>query len=386
MKILIAPNALKGSLSACEAAEALATGSRRALPNAELVLLPVADGGDGLARVLGDALQATPQSLPVTGPVGQPVEATWLYSRENRTAVIEMAAAAGLALLDPSKLAPMTASTYGVGELILAALDKGAQRILLGIGGSATTDGGMGMAKALGVVFRDAQGSILEANGYRLSEIAEIDTTGLDTRLGAVQIQVICDVDNPLLGARGAATVFAPQKGADTTQVKQLEAGLTHFAEVLDSSLGKDVRNTPGAGAAGGLGAGSIAFLDAGLQPGAELVLDLLHFDEALKGADLVITAEGRLDGQTAFGKAPAAVARRARAAGIPCIAIAGSLGDGMDALDAIGITAAYTLCRGPASLADAMLNAASHLQETATQVIKTFCAGREAGISESGH
>ena len=386
MKILIAPNALKGSLSACEAAEALATGSRRALPNAELVLLPVADGGDGLARVLGDALQATPQSLPVTGPVGQPVKATWLYSRENRTAVIEMAAAAGLALLDPSKLAPMTASTYGVGELILAALDKGAQRILLGIGGSATTDGGMGMAKALGVVFRDAQGSILEANGYRLSEIAEIDTTGLDTRLGAVQIQVICDVDNPLLGARGAATVFAPQKGADTTQVKQLEAGLTHFAEVLDSSLGKDVRNTPGAGAAGGLGAGSIAFLDAGLQPGAELVLDLLHFDEALKGADLVITAEGRLDGQTAFGKAPAAVARRARAAGIPCIAIAGSLGDGMDALDAIGITAAYTLCRGPASLEDAMLNAASHLQETATQVIKTFCAGREAGISESGH
>jgi len=386
VKILIAPNALKGSLSACEAAEALATGSRRALPNAELVLLPVADGGDGLARVLGDALQATPQSLPVTGPVGQPVKATWLYSRENRTAVIEMAAAAGLALLDPSKLAPMTASTYGVGELILAALDKGAQRILLGIGGSATTDGGMGMAKALGVVFRDAQGSILEANGYRLSEIAEIDTTGLDTRLGAVQIQVICDVDNPLLGARGAATVFAPQKGADTTQVKQLEAGLTHFAEVLDSSLGKDVRNTPGAGAAGGLGAGSIAFLDAGLQPGAELVLDLLHFDEALKGADLVITAEGRLDGQTAFGKAPAAVARRARAAGIPCIAIAGSLGDGMDALDAIGITAAYTLCRGPASLADAMLNAASHLQETATQVIKTFCAGREAGISESGH
>jgi glycerate kinase len=386
VKILIAPNALKGSLSACEAAEALAAGSRRALPNAELVLLPVADGGDGLARVLGDALQATPQSLPVTGPVGQPVEATWLYSRENRTAIIEMAAAAGLALLDPSKLAPMTASTYGVGELILAALDKGAQRILLGIGGSATTDGGMGMAKALGVVFRDAQGSILEANGDRLIEIAEIDITGLDTRLGAVQIQVICDVDNPLLGARGAATVFAPQKGADTTQVEQLEAGLTHLAEVLDSSLGKDVRDTPGAGAAGGLGAGSIAFLDAELQPGAQLVLDLLHFDEALKGADLVITAEGRLDGQTAFGKAPAAVARRARAAGIPCIAIAGSLGDGMDALDAIGITAAYTLCRGPASLEDAMLNAASHLQETATQVIKTFCAGREAGISESGH
>jgi glycerate kinase len=385
VKIVIAPNALKGSLSAREAAKALAAGSLRAQPNAELVLLPVADGGDGLTRVLGDALQATPQSLPVTGPVGQPVEATWLYSRNNRTAVIEMAAAAGLALLDPAKLAPMTASTCGVGELILAALDKGAQRILLGIGGSATTDGGMGMAKALGVVFRDTQGNILEANGDHLIEIAEIDMTGVDTRLEAVQIQVICDVDNPLLGARGAATVFAPQKGADATQVEQLEAGLTHFADMLGSSLGKDVRDTPGAGAAGGLGAGAMAFLDAVLQPGAELVLDLLNFDDALKGADLVITAEGRLDGQTAFGKAPAAVARHARAAGIPCIVIAGSLGDGTDTLDDIGITAAYSLCRGPVSLEDAMLNAVSYLQETATEVIKTFCAGREAGVSASG-
>ena len=381
MKIVIAPNALKGSLSAYEAADALAAGSRQALPQAELVLLPVADGGDGLVPVLGNALQATPQSCSVSGPLGQPLAATWLYSRENRTAIIEMAAAAGLALLDPATLAPMTANTRGVGELILAALKEGAQRILLGIGGSATSDGGMGMAQALGVVFRDTQGNTLDAGGGRLIEIAGIDTTHLDTRLREVQTQVICDVDNPLLGAQGAATVFAPQKGADAAQVAQLEAGLAHFADLLNSSLGKDVHHIPGAGAAGGLGAGAIAFLDAELQPGGELVLDLLNFDEALRDADLVITAEGRLDGQTAFGKAPAAVARRARAAGIPCIAIAGSLGEGADALDDVGITAAYTLCRGPISLEDAMVNAARHLQETATQVIRTFCAGRETGI-----
>jgi len=377
VKIVIAPNALKGSLCADEAADALAAGCHQACPHAELVVLPVADGGDGLIRVLTHALQASPLYRLVTGPLGQPVEATWLYSHENRTAVVEMAASAGLALLDPEKLAPMTASTRGVGELILAALDEGAQQILLGIGGSATSDGGMGMAQALGVMFRDSQGNILEAGGSHLIEIAEIDITDLDTRLREVQIQVICDVDNPLLGTRGAAKVFAPQKGADVAQVAQLEAGLAHFADLLNSSLGKDVRNFPGAGAAGGLGAGAIAFLDAELQPGAELVLELLNFDDTLKGADLVITAEGRLDAQTAFGKAPAAVARRARSAGIPCIAIAGSIGADTDALDAIGINAAYSLCQGPVSLEDAMANAARHIQETATRAIRTFCGER---------
>ncbi|MFQ5642301.1 MAG: glycerate kinase [Thiogranum sp.] len=381
MKIVIAPNALKGSLSAREAADALAAGVREALPEAERLPLPVADGGDGLLQVLGDALQAMPMSLPVSGPAGQPVDAGWLYNRASHTAVIELATAAGLALPGPAGPAPMTANTFGVGQLVLAALDAGAQRILLGIGGSASTDGGMGMAQALGVVFRDAHGKPLEAGGKHLIEIAAIDTGALDARLGAVQVQVICDVDNPLLGKHGAAAVFAPQKGASATQVAQLETGLGHFADLLDSSLGKDVRDKPGAGAAGGLGAGAMAFLDAELQAGAELVLDILNFDDALSNADLVITAEGQLDEQTAFGKAPAAVARRARAAGVPCIAIAGCLGDGVDTLADIGITAVYALCEGPVSQQDAMRNAAGYLQTTATRAVKTFCAGREADI-----
>ncbi|TCK18644.1 glycerate kinase [Thiogranum longum] len=374
MKIVIAPNALKGSLSAAQAAEALAAGCRQAAPQAELVVLPVADGGDGLVAVLTQALKAAPKTLRVSGPLGQPVEADWLYCDEHHRAVIETAAAAGLALLDPQELAPMTANTRGVGELILAALDAGAQRILLGIGGSATSDGGMGMAQALGVVFRDREGRIVEAGGSHLTEIAGIDSSNLDPRLREVQIQVICDVDNPLLGARGAARVFAPQKGADAAQVEQLEAGLAQYAGQLEHFLGKDVRNIAGAGAAGGLGAGAIAFLNAELKPGAELVLELLKFDDALEGADLVITAEGQLDGQTAFGKAPAAVARHARAAGIPCIAIAGSLGEGANELDKIGITKVYTLCRDSVSVEDAMSNAAEYLRETAALATRSFC------------
>ena len=381
MKIVIAPNALKGSLSASEAAEAMLSGVRQAAPGAELVALPVADGGDGFTAVLVDALEAVPKRRTVSGPVGQAVDATWLYSERNRVAVIEMAAAAGLVLLDPAQLAPVTANTRGVGELILAALEQDAQRIVLGIGGSATNDGGMGMAQALGAVFLDNQGKPLEPGGDSLIDIAAIDTTGLDPRLKQVNIQVICDVDNPLLGDRGAARVFGPQKGATPQQVEELEAGMEHLVDVLDAQLDIDVRNVPGAGAAGGLGAGAIVFLDAELQPGAEVVLDLLGFDEVLKGADLVFTAEGQLDGQTAFGKAPAAVAQRSRAAGIPCIAIAGSLGEGVEDLAAVGIDAVYSLCDGPVSLADAMANAAKLIKATATQAMNTFLAGHRAGI-----
>ena len=381
MKIVIAPNALKGSLSASEAAEAMLAGVRQAAPGAELVALPVADGGDGFTAVLVDALEAVPKRRTVSGFVGQVVDATWLYSERNRVAVIEMAAAAGLVLLDPAQLAPVTANTRGVGELILAALEQGAQRIVLGIGGSATNDGGMGMAQALGAVFLDNQGKPLEPGGDSLIDIAAIDTTGLDPRLKQVNIQVICDVDNPLLGDRGAVRVFGPQKGATPQQVEELEAGMEHLVDVLDAQLGIDVRNVPGAGAAGGLGAGAIVFLDAELQPGAEVVLDLLGFDEVLKGADLVFTAEGQLDGQTAFGKAPAAVAQRSRAAGIPCIAIAGSLGEGVEDLAAVGIDAVYSLCDGPVSLADAMANAAKLIKATATQAMNTFLAGHRAGI-----
>lgn len=379
MKIVIAPNALKGSLSASDAARSLVAGVRQALPDAELAVLPVADGGDGFTEVLANVLDAVPEHRTVCGPVGELVNAAYLYSKVNRTAVIEMAAAAGLVLMDAGQLLPMTANTRGVGELILAALDQGAQRIILGIGGSATVDGGMGMAQSLGARFVDSRHRRLEPGGGNLIDIATIDIANLDPRLGKTDIQVICDVDNPLLGERGAARVFGPQKGATPQQVKKLEAGLEHLASLLDGQLSIDVRDIPGAGAAGGLGGGAIAFLGAELQPGAEVVLDLLDFDKALTGADLVITAEGQLDGQTAGGKAPAVVARRASAAGIPCIAIAGSLGEGVEALAEVGIDAAWSLCRGPVSLDYAMANAARLMQATATQVINTFCAGYRA-------
>ena len=379
MKIVIAPNALKGSLTAGEAAQALASGIRRALPTADLVLLPVADGGDGFTEVLADALDAVPCHCSVRGPVGQSVNATFLYSERSRTAVIEMAAAAGLILLDSKRLAPMTANTRGVGELILAALDRGAERIILGIGGSATVDGGTGMAQSLGARFIDAHDRLVDPGGGSLIEIATIDFENLDPRIEKTEFQVVCDVNNPLLGDYGAARVFGPQKGATQQQVAELEAGLEHFASLLDTQLNIDVRAIPGAGAAGGLGGGSLAFLGAELQPGAELVLDLLDFDKVLNGADLVITAEGQLDGQTAAGKAPAAVAGRARAAGIPCIAIAGSLGADTEDLADAGIDAAVSLCRGPVSLEYAMTNAAQLMEATATQVITTFCAGYKA-------
>ncbi|NNG11972.1 MAG: glycerate kinase [Halobacteria archaeon] len=377
MKIVIAPNALKGSLSARAAAAAMARGVRRAAPQAKLVLLPVADGGDGLLDVLEDVLQVERLPLSVTGPLNTPVGASFLYDPSRRLAVIEMATAAGLALLTPDRYNPLDATSFGVGELVKAALDRGAARIILGIGGSATNDGGTGMARALGARFLDQAGNELPGDGASLAQINNIRLDGLDPRLGQVDIQVISDVDNPLLGEHGAARVFAPQKGASPEQVIQLEAGLAQMADVIEQDLGQDVREHPGAGAAGGLGAGLIAFLQAELTAGAGLVLELLELKQALAGADLVLTAEGRLDEQTRHGKAPAAVATRARALGIPCLALAGSLGPGSEeTLLATGIDASFSLCPGPVNLTQAMQDASQYLAAATEQVLRCFLAG----------
>jgi len=376
LKIVIAPNTLKGSLSAHAAAGAMASGVYRVAPQAELVLLPVADGGDGLLEVLEEVLQAERLPLTVTGPLNAPVSAGFLYCPSRHLAVIEMAAAAGLALLSPDRYNPLAATSFGVGELLRAALDRGAERIILGIGGSATMDGGTGMARALGARFLDQAGKELPADGASLAHISAIRLDGLDPRLGQVDIQVIYDVDNPLLGEHGAARVFGPQKGASPEQVILLEAGLARLADVIEQDLGQDVRELPGAGAAGGLGAGLRAFLQAELKPGAEQVLELLELKQALAGADLVLTAEGRLDEQTCHGKAPAVVAARARALGIPCLAVAGSLGPGTDSLRATGIDAAFSLCPGPVSPGQAMQNASDYLSNVTEQVLRCFLAG----------
>jgi glycerate kinase len=288
-----------------------------------------------------------------------------------------MALASGLALLPEQARDATATTTLGTGELMRAALDLGAGHIIVGLGGSATNDGGIGMAQALGWRFPDAAGRTVEPVGGRLADIARIDAAGKDPRLDRVRVEAVCDVDNPLIGPRGASRVYGPQKGATPGQVDALDAGLTHLAALVTRDLGLRVAELPGAGAAGGIGAGLVAFAGATLRPGAELVLDLLAFDRHLDGADLVLTAEGRIDHQTAHGKAPAAVAARARARGIPCIAIAGGVGDAIGALHDIGIDAVFSLCRGPMSLTAAQAKAEPLLADAAEQAVRAFLAGR---------
>jgi glycerate kinase len=381
LKIVVAPNALKGSLGAVAAAQAMSAGVRLAAPAAEVVQVPVADGGDGLLEVLGAGTELERIPCRVTGPLGSPVDSALLYAADRRLAIIEMATAAGLALLPSSGLDPMQATTFGVGELLQLALDHGAQHLILGIGGSATSDGGTGLARALGARFLDADGGELPGNAASLQHINRIDLERLDPRLAQVRIDVICDVDNPLLGAAGAARVFAPQKGASPEQVEAIEAGLENLANLVEQQLGEDIRNLRGGGAAGGLGAGLVAFLQAELRPGAALVLELTGFEASLDGASLVLTAEGRLDGQTAHGKAPAAVAGLANRHGIPCIALAGSLGPDLQALQAAGMTACFSLCPGPLDLDTAMQQAAPLLTRTCEQAVRCFLAGNPANL-----
>ncbi len=386
MKIVLAPNALKGSCSSSAAARAMARGLRRVAPQAELVEIPVADGGDGLLELAVQALGAQRIPVQVTGPRFTPVKAALAWLPHRRMALIEMALASGLALLAEDQRDPGLTTSLGTGELMRAALDLGAETLLVGIGGSATNDGGIGMASALGYRFLGADGRPVPVTGGGLLAIARIDGASADPRLRQVRVQAICDVINPLTGPQGAAARYAPQKGASPAQVAWLDAGLGHLADLVEGerregSLGS--RQQPGAGAAGGLGFGLMAFCGARLRPGAEMVLELLDFDRQLEGADLVLTAEGRLDGQTLSGKAPSLVAARARRLGIPCVAIAGGLAPGLDRLPEVGISAAVSLCPSPMPLAEAMARAEELLAEAAQQVLRIFLAGRGAA-SES--
>jgi len=329
MRIVIAPNAFKGSLSALEAAEAIGEGVRAASPEADLVLIPIADGGDGTVDALVVATNGERRTLRVDGPLGDPVAADYGLIDGGSTAVIEMAKAAGLTLVPPQKRDPRVTTTYGVGELLQHAYLGGARHFVVGIGGSATNDGGAGMAQAVGYQLLDQRGHELPRGGLALQRLARIQVGGVHANWKDAAVEVACDVTNPLTGPNGASAVYGPQKGATPDMVAELDAALRHFAQVIRRDLGVDVEQLPGAGAAGGLGAGLVAFIGARLRPGAELVMEALHVDERLQGAQLVITGEGRLDSQTArFGKGPAAVARHARSAGIPVVAIAGSVAD----------------------------------------------------------
>ncbi len=379
MRIVIAPQEFKGSLSAVRAAEAVAEGLRRALPGVELVLVPMADGGPGTVEAVVAAKNGRWETTTVRGPLGEPVEAAWGII-DGDTAVIEMAAASGLVLVPENRRDPRITSTYGTGELIAAALAAGCRRIIVGMGGSATNDGGAGAAQALGARLLDEDGRNLPPGGAALLRLARIETAGLDARLGQARLFAATDVFNPLCGPQGASAVYGSQKGATPDMVQELDAALAHYAAVIEHDLGLRVRDVPGAGAAGGLGAGLVAFLSAEVLPGAKLVADAVGLEARLAGADLVIAGEGRLDAQTCFGKAPWEVARLAREAGIPVIAIAGSLREdcGPELLQAFDAVA--TILPPGVPPHDAMARGGELLAAVAEQVGRLLALGRRLG------
>ena len=376
MHILFCPDSYKEALSAEKAAEAMARGARKALQQADIVCCPLADGGEGSLEALIAATGAMRMTTQVQDALGRPVNASWGWLETQRTAYIELAEASGLQQLSLAERDALTTSTYGVGELLLAALDQGAEKVLLLLGGSATNDAGAGMLCALGARLLDTQGDPLPPGGAALTRLATLDLSGLDKRLAGLTVDAAVDVDNPLLGPQGASAIFGPQKGASPDQIEVLDKALAHFADVSAERLGSDLRTLPGAGAAGGIGFAACAFLGATLKPGIELIMDQAGMSQHLAWADLVITGEGRLDGQSMAGKTPIGVARAAKQAGKPTIVLAGSLGDGWQAAYQQGVTAAFALADGPMNLADAMARTASLLEDRCESLLRLWDAG----------
>ncbi len=367
MKVVVAPAPFKGSLSAAAAAEALAAGLRAALPAAEVVALPVADGGEGTVEALAASTGGALHGVEVTGPLGERRTARYGLLGDGETIAVEVAEASGLILVPPERRDPRRTTTRGTGELIARAVAAhGARRVLIGLGGSATCDAGAGLAQALGARLLDEGGADLPPGGAALARLARIDVSALQD----LEVTAACDVTNPLCGPEGAAAVYGPQKGATPQAVAELDRALARFAEVARRDLGREVAEVPGAGAAGGLGAGLLALFGASLRPGAALVLDAIGFDAALEGADLVVTGEGRLDRQTLSGKAPAGVLERARARGVPVLAVGGGLDPAaIDALHAAGFAALIPAVDGPSTVEQAMAQAAALLRRAGERV-----------------
>lgn len=378
MRIVIAPDSFKESLSAADVAAALADGVRAVLPDAELIIRPMADGGEGTVDAL---LSAHPDGerrrAYVSGPLGVRVDAEWGWLPASRTAVIESAAAAGLHHVPREQRDVMRASSAGVGELMMAALDAGATRIIVGLGGSATNDGGLGLLRALGIRFLDHRHEPVSDGAAGLLELMHVDASAIDPRLTAVRVDVANDVDSPLCGPLGASHLFGPQKGGTADQLARLDAALDRYATLCTQVLARDERDAPGAGAAGGMGYALKTFLHASFHPGAELVAGAVGLAEQLRGADLVLTGEGRLDAQTLRGKTPMGVARYAREACVPVIAFGGSLGEAYEALYGAGIHAAFSIAPGPITLESAMTRAAELLRQRCGDVIRVWMLGR---------
>jgi len=353
MKIVVAPDSFKGSLTAIEVSDAIEQGIREVFPEAEIVKIPMADGGDGTVQCLVNATGGRILREKVTGPLGGEVLASYGILGDKKTAVIEMAEASGLTLVPENQRNPLITTTYGTGQLIKAALDQGCRKMIIGIGGSATNDGGAGMVQALGVELLDKDGEEIDFGGGELKKIFRIDTKYLDNRLSETKVLIASDVSNPLCGPKGAARVYGPQKGATPEMIKKLDESLAYFAEIIKRDLNKDVKDIPGAGAAGGLGASLMAFLDAELRPGIEIIIEIVKLEQAIKNADLVITGEGKIDSQTIYGKAPIGVAKIAKKYDIPVIAVAAIIGDDADIVHQYGINTLIKISEPPMNLAE---------------------------------
>ncbi|MGG8243727.1 glycerate kinase [Klebsiella aerogenes] len=369
MKIVIAPDSYKESLSALDVATAIETGFREIYPHAEYVKVPVADGGEGTVEAMVAATQGHIVQVSVTGPLGEPVNAFYGLSGDMRCAYIEMAAASGLESVPPTRRNPLQTTSWGTGELIRHALDAGVSQIIIGIGGSATNDGGAGMAQALGAKLLSAGQQQIAPGGGALETLARIDLSELDPRLADCRIDVACDVTNPLTGPQGASAVFGPQKGATAAMIERLDRGLQHFAQIIDRDLDIDVLNLEGGGAAGGMGAALYAFCGANLRPGIEIVTDALGLAELVADADLVITGEGRIDSQTIHGKVPVGVAKVAKRFNVPVIGIAGSLTADVGVVHQHGLDAVFSVLYSVCTLEEALANAAANVRMTARNV-----------------
>lgn len=381
MRILIAPDSFKDALSSLDVATCLSAGLQKVLEDADCELIPFADGGEGtvdaiLASVVGRKINVTAHD-----PLMRAIEAFIGITEDNRTALIEMAAASGLSLLKEHERNPWVTSTYGTGELIKAALDLGCSTIVIGIGGSATNDGGVGMATALGARFTDADGQSVSGDGGQIGRICNIDLTGLDSRIYTTKIKVACDVTNPLTGPKGASAVYGPQKGADMAMVKQLDANLKNLAELIKIQLNKDIEFVPGAGAAGGLGAGLMAFLNATLVNGFDTIAEITGLEARIRKADLVITGEGRADYQTQFGKTAFGVAQLAKKHQKPVILVAGSIGEGAEVLYNHGVNAMLSILDKPMSLEEALQQTPRLLENTGECIGRLLITGSSLGI-----
>ena len=376
MKIVIAPQAFKGSISAMNAAKAIEHGVKSVLPNCETILIPIADGGDGTLETLIDVMGGDIVTENATGPLGSKLKADWGALSNQKTAIVEMARTSGLALLNPNDLDPYKATTYGLGEMISKSMDKGYREFIVGIGGSATNDAGAGLAQALGVRLLNASGKEIGRGGFNLKHLDSIDMSRLDPRIAESKFNVACDVDNPMCGPEGASAVYGPQKGASKEMISVLDNALQHFCHIVHRDLNKEIKHMPGAGAAGGLGGGMFAFLNASLKKGIDIVLETLDFDEKIGDADLVITGEGQMDFQTVFSKAPIGAAKASKSKNIPVVSLSGSLGKDYELVHDHGIDAVFSIPSKPMTLQESSDNAHELISKASEEIMRTILVG----------